>query len=34
VGIAGVESIKRNAPVNITDLVSLRPEATRLSQLV
>jgi predicted dehydrogenase len=33
VGIAGVESMKRNLPVNITDLVPLRPEATRLSQL-
>ena len=34
VGIAGVESIKRNLPVTITDLVPLRPEATRLSELV
>lgn len=34
VGIAGVESIRRNAPVNITDLVPLRPEVTRLSELV
>ena len=34
VGIAGVESMKRNAPVNLADLVPLRPEATRLSQLV
>jgi len=34
VGIAGVESIKRNQPVNLTDLVALRPEATRLSELV
>ena len=34
VGIAGVESMKRNLPVNITDLVSLRPDATRLSQLL
>jgi hypothetical protein len=34
VGIAGVESIRRNQPVNLTDLVSLRPEARRLSQLV
>jgi len=34
VGIAGVKSIATNAPVNITDLVPLRPEATRLSELV
>lgn len=33
VGIAGVESIKQNLPININDLVSLRPEATRLSEL-
>jgi predicted dehydrogenase len=33
VGIAGVESIQRNLPINITDLVPLRPDATRLSQL-
>ncbi len=34
VGIAGVESIKRNQPVNLTDLVPLRPEAKKLSELV
>jgi predicted dehydrogenase len=34
VGVAGVESMRRNAPVNLTDLVPLRPEATRLSELV
>ena len=34
VGIAGVKSIATNAPVNITDLVPLRPDATRLSELV
>ncbi len=34
VGIAGVRSIATNAPVNITDLVPLRPEAKRLSELV
>jgi predicted dehydrogenase len=34
VGIAGVESIRRNQPVNLTDLVPLRPEATRLTELV
>jgi len=34
VGIAGVESIKRNLPVNLTDLVPLRPEAKHLSELV
>lgn len=34
VGIAGVESIKRNAPVNLLDLVPLKPEATKLSELV
>lgn len=34
VGIAGVKSIATNAPVNITDLVPLRPEAKRLSELV
>ena len=33
VGIAGVESMKRNAPVNIADLAVLRPEARQLSQL-
>ena len=33
-GIAGVESIRRNQPVNISDLVSLKPEARRLSELV
>jgi predicted dehydrogenase len=34
VGIAGVESIKRNVPVNVTDLVPLRPAAKKLSELV
>jgi predicted dehydrogenase len=34
VGIAGVQSIQRNQPVNVTDLVPLRPEASRLSELV
>ena len=34
VGIAGVESIKRNIPINLADLVPLRPEARRLSELV
>jgi predicted dehydrogenase len=34
VGIACVQSMKRNLPVTITDLIPLRPEATRLSQLV
>ena len=34
VGIAGVESMKRNQPVNLNDLVPLRPGATRLSELV
>lgn len=33
VGIAGVESIRTNRPVNITDLVPLRPEARKLSEL-
>lgn len=33
VGIAGVESIRRNQPVNLTDLVPLRPEAMKLSEL-
>ena len=33
VGIAGVESIKRNQPVNLDELVPLRPRATRLSEL-
>ena len=33
-GIAAVESIKRNQPVNISELVPLRPEARRLSELV
>ena len=34
VGIAAVESIRRNQPVNLTDLVPLRPDARQLSQLV
>lgn len=34
VGIAAVESIKRNRPINIADLVPLRPEARHLSELV
>jgi predicted dehydrogenase len=34
VGIAAVESIKRNLPVNLVDLVPLRPKAQRLSELV
>jgi predicted dehydrogenase len=33
VGIAAVESIRRNQPVHLADLVPLRPEATRLSAL-
>ena len=33
VGIAGVESMKRNQPVNLDDLVPLKPGATRLSEL-
>ncbi len=34
VGISGVESIRRNQPVTLLDLVPLRSEATRLSELV
>jgi predicted dehydrogenase len=34
VGIAGVESIKRNQPVNLDELVPLQPKATKLSELV
>ncbi|HEX2861712.1 MAG TPA: hypothetical protein VHN79_08730 [Lacunisphaera sp.] len=34
VGIAGVESIRRNQPVNLTDLVPLQPAAKKLSELV
>ena len=34
VGIAGVESIRRNQPVNLDELVPLRPSARRLSELV
>jgi len=34
VGIAGVESIKRNIPITLNDLVPLRPEARHLSELV
>ena len=34
VGVCGVESIKRNLPINVLDLVPLRPEATRLSELI
>lgn len=33
VGIAGVESIKTNLPVNVTDLVPLTPTARHLSEL-
>lgn len=33
VGIAGVESIRTNQPVNLADLVPLRPSARRLSDL-
>ncbi|MBS0662853.1 MAG: Gfo/Idh/MocA family oxidoreductase [Verrucomicrobia bacterium] len=33
IGIAAVESIRRNQPVNIADLVPLRPDAVHLSQL-
>ncbi len=33
VGVAGVESIRRNQPVNLLDLVSLRPDARHLSEL-
>jgi len=29
-----VHSIRKNAPVTITDLVPLKPEALRLSELV
>ena len=34
VGIAGVESIKRNLPINLADLVPLKPAASRLSELI
>jgi predicted dehydrogenase len=34
VGIAGVESIRLNQPVNLADLVRLKPAATRLDELV
>ena len=34
VGIAGVESIKCNLPVNLNDLVPLKPKALRLSELI
>jgi predicted dehydrogenase len=34
VGIAGAESIRRNLPINVTDLVPLRPEARKLSELI
>jgi len=33
-GIAAVESIRRNAAVNIAELVSLRPDAKKLSELL
>ena len=33
-GIAAVESIKRNQPVDLAELVPLRPEARRLSELI
>ena len=34
IGIAAVRSIRDNVPVNISDLVPLRPEAVKLSELV
>ncbi len=34
IGIAAVRSIQRNLPVNISDVVALKPEATRLSELI
>jgi len=34
IGIAAVQSIATNQPVNIADLVPLKPEATKLSELV
>lgn len=34
VGVAGVESIHRNLPVNLLDLVPLRPQAKHLHELV
>jgi predicted dehydrogenase len=34
VGIAGVQSIASNRPVNINDLIALKPQAKRLSELV
>ena len=33
VGIAGVESMRRNQPINLSDLAPLRPGARRLSEL-
>jgi len=33
VGIAAVESIRRNKPVTLTDLVPLKPSAKKLSEL-
>ena len=34
IGIAAVQSIGSNLPVNISDLVTIKPDATKLSQLV
>jgi predicted dehydrogenase len=34
IGIAAVQSISSNQPVNIRDLVTINPDATKLSQLV
>ena len=34
IGIAAVQSIQNNLPVNISDVVVLKPEATKLSELV
>ena len=34
IGIAAVQSIQSNLPVNISDVVTLKPQATRLSELV
>lgn len=34
VGIAGLESIRTNRPVNVADLIPLNPDARRLSELV
>ena len=34
IGIAAVKSIQDNLPVNISDIIAINPEASKLSELV